>query len=381
MSPKSSREPLTGKLDDYLLRFPEEPGYLDYARVAPVGRTVLEEQNALLSALATARHGSLALLDAQHERMRAAVADLLDCRPDQVAFQPSTSPGLFQALSGLTGGVAFSLAESPAIGYAVNRVADATGAISAHPVATEHGRLTPSELRAGLDAAVTTVVVALVDERTGVLADLDGIRQVIGDRMLIVDATQGAGIVDAPFDLADVVVGGGHTWLRGGPGTGYLALSDRALDRITPSWSGYAAAQGDPYAGEVTDPPSGAAAFEVSPPDPVAAARLAAAVDEALDVGVAALGARVAEHVSRLIDLADEYAVPVLSPRAETERAGIVILAPEPEHVTALAASLHNHGVSATVRDAAVRLSAHATVPEETFAMLRAALLSFSTAI
>lgn len=371
---------MTRALDDYLLRFPEEPGYLDYARVAPVGRTVLEEQNALLSALATARFGSLALLDTQHQRMRESVSALLGFRPDQVAFQASTSPGLFQVLAGLTGGVAYAPAESPAIAYAVTRMADAAGSVVPHPVATGHGRVTPSELRGVLDAAVSAVVVALVDERTGFLADLDGIRQVIGDRLLVVDATQGAGVVDAPFELADVVVGGGHTWLRGGPGTGYLALSDRALERIAPTWSGYAVAQGDPYAGEITDPPPGAAAFEVSPPDPVAAGRLAAATDEALTVGVGVLGARIAEHVSRIIDLADEYALPVASPRAEPDRAGIVVLAPEPEQLTVLAASLHNHGVSATVRDATARLSAHATVAEETFAMLRAALLSFSTA-
>jgi hypothetical protein len=93
------------------------------------------------------------------------------------------------------------------------------------------------------------------------------------------------------------------------------------------------------------------------------------------------LNSAVAERVSRVIDLADEYALPVVSPRAEAERAGIVVVEPLPEHMTVLAASLHNHGITATVRETTVRFSAHATTDEETFSMLRAALISFATSI
>ena len=82
---------------------------------------------------------------------------------------------------------------------------------------------------------------SLVDFRTGYLADLEGIRQVIGDRLLIVDAMQGFGVVDAPYELADVVVSGGQKWARAGWGTGFLALSDRALEHLTPVLSGFSA--------------------------------------------------------------------------------------------------------------------------------------------
>ena len=46
-----------------------------------------------------------------------------------------------------------------------------------------------------------------------------------------------------------------------------------------------------------------------------------------------------------------------------------------------LAASLHNHGITAKVDETTVRFSAHATVEEETFSMLRAALVSYATSI
>ena len=53
---------------------------------------------------------------------------------------------------------------------------------------------------------------------------------------------------------------------------------------------------------------------------------------------------------------------------------------PAPDQLTVLAASLHNHGVTATARQNRVRLSAHVSTEEETFSMLRSAFVSFGTA-
>jgi kynureninase len=131
---------------------------------------------------------------------------------------------------------------------------------------------------------------------------------------------------------------------------------------------------------EVPDPTRSAAKFQISNPDPVAQARLAAALEELAAGGEPAVNARLAARVSAIIDLADEFAIPVVSPRAEPERAGIVVLQPESDRLTVLAASLHNHGITATVRAGTVRLSPHASTGAETLAMLKAAFVSYATA-
>jgi len=71
----------------------------------------------------------------------------------------------------------------------------------------------------------------------------------------------------------------------------------------------------------------------------------------------------------------------VVSSRADNERAGIVVLEPPADQLTVLTASLYNRGVTATTRQGRVRLSAHATTTDETLDMLRASLLSYSSAI
>lgn len=369
-------------IDEFLEGFSEEPGYLDFAQRAPIGRSVRDEESAMSSLIARSRFGTLDTLTEQDARVRAAVAELTGFRESQVAFQPNTSQGLMHAMFGITGEIALSPAEFPSNTFAVTRAADALGVVTPLWLNTDHGRVTPGNLREQLTKSTVAVAVSLVDFRTGYLADLEGIRQVIGDRLLIVDAIQGFGVVDAPFELADVVVSGGQKWARAGWGTGFLALSDRAVDRLTPVFSGFNATdtEGTPL-DEVPPPTRGAGAFRISHPDPVAQARFAVALEEIAEVGVPVLNALLAEKTSRIIDLADEFAVEVVSSRDEAERAGIVVVQPEADQLTLLTASLHNHGVSVTTRQGQVRLSPHVTTDEETFAMLRAALTSFASAV
>ncbi|MFT4283937.1 MAG: aminotransferase class V-fold PLP-dependent enzyme [Protaetiibacter sp.] len=368
-------------IDAYAARFHEEPGYLDFAAVGPIGDAAREETEAFHSLLAGGRFGSLAPIFEQHARVRAAVSAITGFRTDQISFQPNTSQGLMHALFGITGGVALSPAEFPSLTFATVRAQQALGVVAPQWLETDHGRVTPGNIRDQLDSSTVAVAVSLVDFRTGHLVDLEGIRQVIGDRLLIVDAIQGFGVVDAPYELADVVAAGGQKWVRAGWGTGFLALSDRALEHLTPVWSGFTGTEHEGLPLDEVLPPAGdARAYSLSNGDPIAMARFAGALEELAGVGVAAVNARLAERVSDVIDVADEFALPVVSPRAENQRAGIVVIEPEPDQLTVLAAALHNHGVSVTVRGGTVRLSPHVSTEAESLTLLRSALLSFATA-
>lgn len=369
-------------IDDFTAGFSEEPGYLNFASVGPLGRAAIEEEQAQVELLRRARFGSLSSLDAQDSRVRDAVGRIIRFPSDRIVFQPNTSSGLMHAMFGITGGMLLSAAEFPSLPFAAVRAADSLSVLAPGWLDTAGGPVTPGVIRERLTPSIVAVAVSLVDFRTGYLVDLDGIRQVIGDRLLIVDAMQGFGVVDAPFEVADVVASGGQTWARAGWGTGFLALSDRALERLTPVISGFNATDAAELPlDEVLPPASGAAAYSISSPSPIDQARFAAALEEIDGVGVPAISARLAEKVSRVIDLADEYAVPVTSSRAENERAGIVVVEPAADHLTMLSASLFNHGVTTTVRGSTVRLSPHVSTGEEAFDMLRGAFTSYASAI
>ncbi len=363
-------------------RFTDEPGYLDFARLGPVGRAVREEESAMSSIIGRARFGGLAELDVQDERVRTAISAVLGVPKLRVAFQPSPNRGLLNVIAGFTGKIAVSGSDAAGLRFAVQHVTASQRSLAPIWLETDHGRITPGNLRSQLTKATTVVALSAVDPRTGYLADLGGIRDVIGDRFLVLDATQGFGAVDADWGVADVVVAGTHTWARAGAGTGFVAMSERVLDAVTATRAGFSPIADESAAYDEVPPPlTGVAAFGESDPDPVAQARLAAALEEIAQIGVPVIHERIAQNTSRIIDTADEFGLAVSSSRDEGERAGIVILTPQPDQFTVLAASIHNHGVSATSQYGSIRLSPHITTNEETFGMLRAALVSFASAI
>ncbi|GAA1836776.1 aminotransferase class V-fold PLP-dependent enzyme [Agromyces salentinus] len=366
-------------IDAFVDGFGEEPGYLDYGRFGPLSKAAAEEGNALTHVLERARHGSSGVFGEQDARVRDAASALTGFPAEQIVFTPNTTTGLMHAMFGLTGSVLLSPDEFPSVPITAVRAQEALHTVQPVWLETDHGKVTPGQIRDQIESSVVAVAVSLVDSRTGYLCDIEGIRQVIGDRLLIVDAIQGFGVVDAPWQAADVVVTGGQKWCRSGWGTGFMALSERAVERLTPVFSGYSGTEEVEPWGFVPPPAPGAKAFRVTNPDPIAQARFAAAMEEIADVGVPAVNTAVAENVSRVIDLADEFAFAVVSSRTEHERAGLVVIEPPEGQVTLLTASLHNHGVTATTRLGQVRLSVHAGTGTETLDMLRSAFISFGT--
>ena len=367
-------------IDEFALQFDEEPGYLDFGRVGPLARTVVDEERAHVELLRNARFGSLDSLMDQDFRVRRAVATATGFADENIVFQPNTSMGLLHVMFGISGGVLVSPDEFPSAPFAAVRSSDSLGRLEPHWLDTDYGRVTPGTIKEQLSQDITAVAVSLVDFRTGYLADLEGIRQVIGDRILIVDAIQGFTVTDVDYTLADIVVSGGQKWARAGWSTGFLAMSDRAVDRVTPVLSGFNATDEGPMpTGYVPSPARGARAFQVSNPSPIAQARLAAALEQLAEVGREAVTERIIQITARIIELADEFGIPVTSPRDDRERAGIVVLAPAPDQLTVLIASLHNHGVTVTARQDSIRISAHVSTTEETLSMLRASFQSFTS--
>lgn len=379
------RPTVTTPLDRFVADFAEDAGYLDFARLGPVSERVVAEERMMGEFSARARFGSLELGDEQDERVRDAVAGQIGFAPEQVVFQPDTSTGLMHTMFGLDGTVALSPDEHPSLRAAVVRAGQALGHLEAAWLESEYGRILPGTLRDQLTPEVTAVAVSFVDHRTGYRADLEGIRQVIGDRLLIVDAVQGFGVVDAPWEVADVIACGGQKWVRAGRSTGFLAMSDRAVERLEPVLSGW---RGEPVPvdpdvelpGGVPDPVRGVAAFSISRPRPAAQARLAAALEGIAAVGIDEIERAVEEKVDRALSIVDEFGLQVSSPRNPSERAGMVVIEPDGDQLTQLAAAFYNHGVTVTSRNGGIRLSMHVSTSDETFTLLRTAIAEFAAA-
>ena len=365
------------ELEPLIETFDAAAGYLDWAAFGPLSPAVRAEMNADAALLGTGRRTGIDLVASRVDKARELVATFLGCAADEVVLQPSTTHGLLHAMQGLTGAVVVSAQEFPALRITARRAQDARGLLTVREIDPADGIVTVDAVAEALTDDVTAVAVSLVDFRTGALVDLAALRELIGDRLLIVDAVQAFGVVDVDWAAADVVCGNGYKWLRAGRGTGFARFSDRARERIEPVLSGISGMQGDAGTAGYPPPLPTAAAYSVAPSDPLAASRLAVAVREVVDAGIPAVAAELRARARDVMNLADRYGVPVLTPR--DRHAGIVTLLPDPQDAAPLAAALANHGVTVTARGATIRVSPHIGTGADSLQLLGDALAQVAT--
>lgn len=361
---------LVSELQPLVETFDVAAGYLDWAAFGPLSPSVRDEVLADASLLVTGRTAGIELVATRVDEARALVASILGSDVDEVVLQPSTTHGLTHAMQGLEGEVIVSAQEFPALRLSAHRAQQSRGRLTVREIDPLDGIVTVDAVAEALTDEVTAVAVSLVDFRTGALADLPAIRELIGDRLLIVDAVQGFGVVDVDWAAADVVCSNGYKWLRAGRGTGFARFSPRARERIQPVLSGISGFDGDALTPGFPPPVDSAAAYSIAPTDPLAASRLATALRELSDAGIPAVAAELLSRAQAVMEIADRYGVPVLTPR--DRHAGIVTLVPQ--DAPALAAALANQGVTVTARGATIRVAPHVGTRDDTLQMLADAL-------
>ncbi|GAA3458388.1 selenocysteine lyase/cysteine desulfurase/predicted transcriptional regulator YheO [Saccharothrix longispora] len=353
----------------YLVQFHEPEGYLDFARFGPPSHAVVDASTRLLESSAAAGPATVDDLMRQELRAKAAVARLCRNDTDHVALLPNTSTGLFQAALGVTGEVLVSAGEFPANTYPWTRSGRA--AVRWLPA----GPVTPEAVREALTPATTALSVSAVDFRTGYRADLAALREVVGDRLLVVDGIQGFGVVDEPWEVADVLVVGGQKWLRAGWSTGFAALSDRALERLDPVLSGWTGAEDAGLFDNAIHPVAEhAAGWSITNLSPIAAGALATALELVELAGVDRIDRRIAEQSDTLAEVIRSAGGAVVS--ATDRRAGITAFTLPDHPPSVVGAALVEAGVTATVRPEHVRVSPHVSTTPGTVARFADALKS-----
>ncbi|MFH2073581.1 MAG: aminotransferase class V-fold PLP-dependent enzyme, partial [Actinomycetota bacterium] len=363
----------------YLDEFAEPLGYLDFAATGPVSRRVRAALDELMGMVAAPSGGTGEIVFSRFEAATATAAAFMEVPVDRLAPIPVTSEGLFHAafgLLGLGGNVVVPAGEFPANLYPWLRAA-AAGGPAVRMIEVPDGRVTPERIREAVDADTRAVAVSLVDFQTGFRVDLDGMRHAAGDALLVVDAIQGLGAVHRGIGPADVMVAGGQKWMRAGWGSGVMALSERALDRLAPTLSGWRAVEDALETDRPAPHPALASAgrFQVGTPPIPGAFQFAAAVDVIESAGVPAIAAVIADRVAALEEVVRSAGAEVMAPWASpAERAGILCFRLPGADPAATHTHLAEAGVLSSQRGDWVRLAPHATTRPEAAGLLAAAL-------
>lgn len=219
--------------------------WLQHAGITPLCRRVITAGAGAMERFAARPDLSYrALWTAATDGARAKVADLLGTTPERIALVKNTSQGLIFIAEGLVyepGDNIVTLAAEYPANRLPWRAATRLGAEVRVVEPDSDGRFPIDSVAAAMDQQTRVVAVSWVQYLNGFRIDLAGLKElcVRHDAWLVVDAVQGLGAL--PFDpaLCDAAACGGHKWICGAEGAGFLYVSERLLEVLQPfnvSW-------------------------------------------------------------------------------------------------------------------------------------------------
>ncbi|MDE0138195.1 MAG: aminotransferase class V-fold PLP-dependent enzyme [bacterium] len=357
----------------FLDQFDEPFGYMDFASIGAMSIPARAGLQEMADTMSGSPGRLVPIVMDRVETARRRGARLVGVPPGQVTVVPSTSAGLFAVAFGLAGGsVVVPETEFPANLYPWVRAAEA-GRIDLRTFPVPGGRLTADLVARAVDDGTTAVALSHVDYRTGFRCDLPAIREAAGRALLVVDAVQGLGALRFSMEGVDVMVAGGHKWLRAGGGAGLIAVSERALERLRPAMTGWLGVV-DPFdtAAPLPHPPlDGADRFVMGSAGFPAVAALAESLRVLQTVSMEDVEAAVIARSTAVEEEARKAGARVLSPwRGDGERSGIVSFTLARDSSADVHARLTAEGFTLTERNGMLRVAPHAsTHPDAPAAM------------
>ncbi len=233
--------------------------YLNSAAVSPMPLTAVAAANWQLTDVA--ENGTKHFDDwvAKKNEARGLLAEMLNVRPEQVAFMRNTSDGFASVANGITWRDTDNIVsfenEFPANFYPWRMVRDRFG-VQLRLCPERDGRIEIDELIGMIDVHTQLVAISAVQFASGFRADLERIGKAArdADALFAVDIIQalGAMAIDLPSQYVDIAAGSSHKWLCSPEGGGMIYLSERARERVQPTDVGWISVE-DPWDFEDTE--------------------------------------------------------------------------------------------------------------------------------
>lgn len=351
--------------------------YLNHAAISAPSLAVSEQTSAFLDDYSKGGvQGFLRWLP-QKARLKEKLAMLIGAQPEDLAFVANTTTGVSDiALSfpwkhGDT--ILYYEGDFPANVTPWQEAGRTKGAqVRELPIDPFHRSAEEglAALKVALESGVTMVVTSFVRFQTGLRMPVEAMAKLCHDAgaELFVDAIQGIGAV--PFDVGtvDYVACGGHKWLMGLEGIGFLYVSPKrvaALSDQVAGWLSHEDALSFLFEGEGHlrhDRPirQEANRFELGAANGIGCAALEASVDLIAQLGSVAIF----DHVQGYHD-ALEAGVCELGFTSERSTipslrsASLCFMPPKDREVSAISAALAGEGVAVTTPDGRLRFAPH----------------------
>ncbi len=354
--------------------------YLNHAAISPPSTPVSEAVDEVMKRYAAEGVAAFPIYMEQRERLRASLARWVGAQPDEIGFVANTTSGVVFAA------MCFPWERGDAVvvldGEFPSNVTPWQQAAALHGLrvdripAARFGSPDPghglAQLGDALRAGAKVVAVSAVQFQTGLRMPLSAICHLAHRHgaAVFVDAIQGCGVVPLDFEAlgVDLATCGGHKWLMGLEGSGFIYVRESWASRLRPHLAGWLSHQDG--LGFLFDGPGhlrydrpikqNAGMVEAGAYNTAGFAALAASLELLEQLGIDDIYA----HVQRYHDaLEPELSGLGLASRRSPspgERSGILSFeVPDAYDITRLPLELAARGVAATIPDGLLRFAPH----------------------
>ena len=348
--------------------------YMNHAGVAPLSRRV---QNAMTGFLEDATvNGAVNanIWEETAETCRNAAAQLINANATEIAFMKNTTQGILIAANGIDwqagDNVVTTAVEFPANVYPWWSLKERYG-VQTRMVPEQAGRIHIEDVASAIDERTRVVTISHVEFASGFRNDIQALGEICRERDIwfVVDAIQSLGAieVDVQSDNVDILAADGHKWLLAPEGAAVFYCADEKRERLINTNVGWASVVNprDFLSYDLTQKPD-ATRFEEGSYNSVGLYGLKAAIELLLDIGIPTIEARILELTAHLIEGLEAKGYRVVTPQANSERAGIVIFESDRHTPTEIYEMLHTENIITAARGSGVRVSPHFynTTPE-----------------
>jgi selenocysteine lyase/cysteine desulfurase len=353
----------------------ERLAYLNSAGAGPVPRVALDA--AMEFYRETLETGDRRWFDwlERRERARAAIAQLINAEPDEIAFTINTSTGMNLIIDALEGRGEVVSCE---LEFPVSTITWMHRGMRVHLLKARGGELRVEEISAAIAARRTGVIcLSHVQYSNGFRAPLAEIGERKGEHAFVVNAAQSAGVfqIDVKRMKIDALCSTGHKWMLGGYGSGFVYLSRALLDETRPRAVGWMSVE-HPF--EMRNDAfhvraDAGARAEIGCPHFAGIFSLGASANYMLQLGTAEIERRALALNRQLTEQLAAAGWRVLSPLGdEASRSAETLV--ETNDPARVARHLSTRGVAVTQKPEGIRVATHFFNDEEDIARLVAAL-------
>ena len=341
--------------------------YMNHAGVAPLSRPVRDAMAGFLEDATVNGAVNAKLWEETAETCRGAAAQLINAAPTEIAFMKNTTQGILIAANGVDwragDNVVTTAVEFPANVYPWWCLKERYG-VQTRMVPERAGRIHVEDIASAIDERTRVVTISHVEFASGFRNDIQALGEICRehDVWFVVDAIQSLGAIEVDVQSCnvDILAADGHKWLLAPEGAAIFYCADEKRERLINTNIGWASVVNprDFLNYDLKQKPD-ATRFEEGSYNSVGLYGLKAAIELLLDIGISVIKARILELTAHLIAGLEAKGYRVVTPRANSERAGIVIFESDRHTPTEIYESLYAENIITAERGSGVRVSPH----------------------